>query len=174
MLLMVDVAPNHMGSGPLSQICYELFNPWNHERYFHPPKFNPDGRNQTQVEQYWLGHGAWVALPDVNTELPEVERRLYSWIRELVANYSIDGLRLDTVKHIRKDFWPRFCRAAGVFALGEVWDGNPEYATTFGDFWIDGKLYGAIPELCSWAVGLCDILRDYRRLDETGTNESVV
>lgn len=126
MLLMVDVAPNHMGSGPLSELRYEDFVPWNHERYFHPPKFNPNPWNQTQLEQYWLGDSGWVALPDVNTELAEVERKLALWIRELVANYSIDGLRMDTVKHIRKTFWPGFCKAAGVFALGEIWDGNAE------------------------------------------------
>src|SRR5262249_25372580 len=40
MLLMVDVAPNHMGSGPLSGISYQDYVPWNDEYYFHPPNFN--------------------------------------------------------------------------------------------------------------------------------------
>jgi len=155
---MVDVAPNHMGSGPLSRICYESFIPWNHKRYFHPPKFNPDPRNQTQVEEYWLGHGSWVALPDVNTELSEVEQRLYSWIRELVANYSIDGLRLDTVKHVRKEFWPGFCRAAGVFALGEVWDGNPEYPTASLDFGLTESYTGPYQD---YVPGLLDYVTYY-------------
>jgi alpha-amylase len=127
MLLMVDVAPNHMASGPLSQIRYETFVPWNESRFFHPAKFNPDPQNQTQLEQYWLGDPLWTPLPDVNTELPEVEWELGRWIGELVSNYSIDGLRLDTVKHVRKSFWPGFCKAAGVFSLGEVWDGDPAY-----------------------------------------------
>jgi alpha-amylase len=130
MLLMVDVAPNHMGSGPVSKLNYEELVPWNDARYFHPPRLGiqyepPD---QTQIEQYWIGVDR-VALPDVNTELPEVYNTLSQWIRELVKRYGIDGLRLDTVKHIRKNFWPGFCRASSVFGVGEVLSGDAEYIT---------------------------------------------
>jgi alpha-amylase len=54
-----------------------------------------------------------------------------SWIQSLVANYSIDGLRIDTVKHVEPDFWGPFQAAAGVFALGEVADGNIPYMCPF-------------------------------------------
>ena len=125
MLLMVDVAPNHMGSGPVNGIVYEEYVPWNNARYFHPPHFNPtygppERRNQTEIEQFWIGSRDHVALPDVNTELPEVISELDRWIQWLVQTYSIDGLRLDTLKHIRKSFWPRFCKSSGVFGIGEV------------------------------------------------------
>lgn len=125
MLLMIDVSPNHMGSGPLSQIHYEDYIPWNHERYFHPPRFGIS-QNQTEIEQFWIGGKYDIALPDVNTELPEVYNTLYLWIRNLVKTYSVDGIRIDTAKHIRKSFWPGFCKASRVFAIGEVFDGNPE------------------------------------------------
>jgi len=29
--------------------------------------------------------------------------------------------------HVEKSFWPDFQKAAGVFAIGEVWDGSPDY-----------------------------------------------
>ena len=129
MLLMVDVAPNHMGSGPVSEIDYRDYIPWNDVRYFHSPKFGItyEPPNQTEIEQFWIGSRHHWALPDVNTELPEVYFTLYKWIRELVIKYGVDGLRLDTVKHIRKSFWPGFCKASGVFGLGEVWSGDPKY-----------------------------------------------
>jgi len=129
MLLMVDVAPNHMGSGPLDRINYQDYVPWNDKRYFHPPNFdimyNP--RNQTQVETYWIGEGNEVALPDVNTEMPEVYNVLYQWIKQLVTKYGIDGLRLDTAKHIRQSFWPKFVKSAGIFAIGEILDGDIKF-----------------------------------------------
>lgn len=127
---MLDVSPNHMGSGPLSQINYQDYIPWNNERYFHAPRFgisyNP--RNQTEIEQFWIGGRNDIALPDVNTELSEVVNTLYNWIKKLVKTYAVDGIRIDTAKHIRKTFWPGFCRASRVFAIGEVLDGDPEYA----------------------------------------------
>lgn len=126
---MVDVAPNHMGSGPPLTIKYGDFVPWNESIYFHPPRFGIayEPPNQTEIEQFWIGGEDGISLADVNTELPEVYNTLYQWIRTLVEKYSVDGLRLDTVKHIRKSFWPKFCKSSGVFALGEVLHGGFEY-----------------------------------------------
>lgn len=127
MLLMVDVAPNHMGSGPVSQINYRDYIPWSDEYYFHTPDFDINYNNQTQIETFWIGGADGIALPDVNTELPEVYTTLYLWIRQLIETYAIDGLRLDTVKHIRKTFWQGFCKASSVYAIGEVLDGDIKY-----------------------------------------------
>lgn len=33
-------------------------------------------------------------------------------------------LHYSTAKHIRKDFWPGFNSAAGIFCMGEVYDGG--------------------------------------------------
>ena len=49
-------------------------------------------------------------------------KTMNGWINSLVKKYKIDGLRVDTVKHVRKDFWPGFLQAAGTFTLGEVSD----------------------------------------------------
>jgi alpha-amylase len=129
MLLMVDVAPNHMGSGAADATKYNNYIPWADEHYFHPPNFNItySPPNQTEIETFWIGGPDGVSLPDVNTELPEVYNTLYLWIRQLVETYAVDGLRLDTVKHIRKSFWQQFCKSSGVFAIGEVLDGGFEY-----------------------------------------------
>lgn len=88
-----------------------------------------DDNNQTSVEQCWLGDKV-LPLPDVNTEDPSIVKTINDWINGLVKEYSVDGLRIDTVKHIRKDFWPDFVSAAGTFTLGEVRRVLNEYPPT--------------------------------------------
>jgi alpha-amylase len=58
---------------------------------------------------------------------------LGDWIRELVSNYSIDGLRLDTTINIEPDFFPDFVDAAGVFATGETMDGDNRFVCRWAD-----------------------------------------
>ena len=70
-------------------------------------------------------------LPDLNTEDPTVIGKLLDWVHKLVEDYGVDGLRIDTVKHIRKDFWPEFSKAAGVFTLGEVLINDTDYASQY-------------------------------------------
>lgn len=61
-------------------------------------------------------------LADLNQENPFVAETLLTWIKDLVTTYAIDGLRIDTIPFVTKDFWIDFTEAAGVFALGEVFD----------------------------------------------------
>ena len=63
-------------------------------------------------------------MPDLNTESPHVVHTLHTWINNLVRAFNIDALRIDTVKHVRKSFWPDFVRAGGVAAIGEVLHGG--------------------------------------------------
>jgi alpha-amylase len=46
----------------------------------------------------------------------------------------VDGLRIDTAKHVEKDFWPGFVNAAGVYGVGEVWHGDPAYTCPYQDY----------------------------------------
>lgn len=49
-----------------------------------------------------------------------------SWIKGLVANYTIDGLRIDSAQQVNNDFFPSFQIAAGgIHVLGEVFNGDP-------------------------------------------------
>ncbi len=59
-------------------------------------------------------------LLDVDTENSTITQMFNDWVGNLVKEYSIDGIRIDTVKHVRKDFWPDFASSAGVFTIGEV------------------------------------------------------
>ncbi|KAL2870833.1 glycoside hydrolase superfamily [Aspergillus lucknowensis] len=92
MYLMVDVVANHMGyNGATDSVNYGVFNRFNSQEYFHSP-----------FENCWLGDKS-VRLYDLNTSKTDVQNFWYEWIRSLVSSYSIDGIRIDTVKHLQKD-----------------------------------------------------------------------
>jgi len=128
---MVDIAPNHMGwAGSPANIDYSVYTPFNEASYFHPYcaiNYN----DQTSVEKCWLGSNN-VVLPDLNTEDTAVQTIYSSWIANLVKNYTIDGLRIDTAKHVNTGFWKPFLQAAGdIYAVGEILDGDPKYVCPY-------------------------------------------
>lgn len=47
------------------------------------------------------------------------------WIKSLVANYTIDGLRFDSAQNVNQAFLPPFEAAAGMYTIGEVFNGDP-------------------------------------------------
>lgn len=129
MYLMVDIVVNHFGPAN-SSASYASFRPFNQPRYFHPECLITDYNNQTDVEQCWLGDDK-LALADVDTENPWVVKTFIHWIKTLVKDYDIDGLRIDTLKHVRKDFWPAFAAASGVYTIGEVYHGDTSYVADY-------------------------------------------
>ena len=78
----------------------------------------------TIAQDCWLGDDQ-VALPDLNTESQEVSDMINDWAVKLVADYSIDGFRVDAAKHVSDDFLRNFAAAAGIFTIGEVYEGDP-------------------------------------------------
>jgi alpha-amylase len=130
MYLMVDIVVNHFGPPVNSSTPYASFRPFNKPTHFHPYCIITDYNNQTDVEQCWLGDDK-VGLADANTENPFVVKTYYSWIRHLTQKYDIDGLRIDTVKHVRKDFWPAFSTLSGVYTVGEVYHGDTAYVKDY-------------------------------------------
>lgn len=107
------------------------------------------------MEECWLGDTI-VSLPDLDTESTDVQSIWYSWVNSLVSNYSrktpflqfkiksnisdlVDGLRVDTVKHVQKSFWPGYNKAAGVYCVGEVFDGDVTYTCPYQEV-MDGVL----------------------------------
>ncbi|KIK65915.1 glycoside hydrolase family 13 protein [Collybiopsis luxurians FD-317 M1] len=120
MYLMVDIVT----------FDYSLLQPFGGESSFHSQCFISDYNNQTDVEQCWLGD-AGLPLMDLDTENSTVVSTMNSWIKNLVSEYDIDGLRVDTVKHIRQDFWPDFASSAGVYTVGEVLTGDVASAAPY-------------------------------------------
>jgi alpha-amylase len=142
MYLMVDVVVNHFGwDGNALSVDYSQFVPFNSSSHFHTYcTISQDdySRRDENVQLCWLGDSN-VELPDVNTTEPLVRRTYNTWIANLVSTYSIDGLRIDTVKHVEEGFWPGFNSAAGVYGVGEVFDGDPAYVCGFQND-LDGLL----------------------------------
>ena len=120
MYLMVDIVVNHNGwIGAENTVDYSSFHPFDEQSYYHSYCPITDYNNQTQKELCWLGDNT-VPLVDLATENPTVASEYQQWVTQLVSNYSIDGLRVDTVMYVDMDFWQPFQSAAGVFITGEV------------------------------------------------------
>jgi alpha-amylase len=122
MYIMVDVVANHMGQGNIADFKP---SPLNQASAYHPA-CDIDYNNQTSVENCRIA-----GLPDVYTQSTELKNLYNTWISWLVKEYSFDGVRIDTVKHVQQDFWPDFANAAGVYSIGEVFDGNPSYLAPY-------------------------------------------
>lgn len=126
MLLMVDVVVNNMAQGFDNKIPpkvdYAKFTPFNDKKYFHPYCNVTEWEIPQNYQDCWL-YPYGVALADLDTNSTAVVTELKSWVKGLVSNYSIDGLRIDAAKHVNDAFLPQFVEAAGVFAFGEVLTG---------------------------------------------------
>ncbi|MDG5496680.1 alpha-amylase family glycosyl hydrolase [Niveispirillum sp. BGYR6] len=78
--------------------------------------------------------GDFARLDDLRTEDPVVAEGLIKIYKHWIGTYRIDGLRLDTAKHVNPDFWHRFVPEITTFAqeqgiadftiFGEVADRN--------------------------------------------------
>ena len=118
---------NHVGAPAGTFTPSSLFGPFNDPADYHPFALPSDWEDQTEIERCWVKDH----LPDLNTESPHVVRTLEMWISSLVKLFNIDAIRVDTVKHVRKDFWPGFVKASGVVAVGEVLHGDPLYLAAY-------------------------------------------
>jgi alpha-amylase len=125
MYIMVDVVANHMGRAD-----YGSFTPFNNAGYFHDYCVISNYNDQDNVEDCRIVND----LPDIKTEDSNIRNTFQNWIRDLVSTYQFDGLRIDTVKHVEKDFWPGFVNAAGVFSMGEVYHGDPAYVGPYQNY----------------------------------------
>lgn len=131
---MVDVVPNHMGSvSTRANVDYSQLRPFNQRSYYHNP-CDIDYNNDTSIKQCWIGSNT-VSLPDLRTEDSTVQNMWNTWIRQLVSNYSIDGLRIDTAYQINQGFWAGFQAAAGgIHTLGEVWHDSPSVVCPYQNY----------------------------------------
>ncbi|KAL7929002.1 family 13 glycoside hydrolase [Trichoderma chlorosporum] len=120
--MMVDVVANHMGYGNISD---NLPVPLNEMSSYHP-ECDIDYNNQTSVENCWID-----GLPDLDTQSSTIRSLYQAWVSDLVSTYGFDGVRIDTVKHVEPDYWPGFVNATGVYCIGEVFDGDPNYVLPY-------------------------------------------
>ncbi|PLB55796.1 putative alpha-amylase [Aspergillus steynii IBT 23096] len=141
MYLMVDVVINDMAQavkGSMDddhppEMDWSQMIPFNHEKYYHPACRIRDWNDPEDYQNCWFAVQT-VALPDLNTEDDRVVRMIQEWVKGLVGNYSIDGLRIDATKHVDDAYLTNFNRAAGLFTLGEVYSGDTELVCRYEKF----------------------------------------
>ncbi|NLE97167.1 MAG: DUF3372 domain-containing protein, partial [Propionibacterium sp.] len=118
-----------------------------------PEWLNDPTMYHNRGDSTWAGesntYGDFIGLDDLFTEREEVVEGMIE-IYSAWADFGIDGFRIDTVKHVNLEFWqefsPRVLEAArennsDFFMFGEVFDGNPEYVSTFTT---EGRLQSAL------------------------------
>jgi glycosidase len=129
--VILDLVVNHTG--------YQ--HPWlndpQKQDWFHEDEAILDWDNQENVET-----GRLAGLPDLAQENPEVRKYLLDMAKWWIEEADIDGYRLDTVKHVPKDFWEDFSAEVksvkeDFFLIGEVWHSDPTYVADYANAGID-------------------------------------
>jgi len=132
MLLMVDVVINHLAlnQDPAATDNSHLPEPFNQSTAFHP-NCPINYEDQASVEDCWLVDSQPPLLADVNTENSDVFDAMVQSVVELVRDYSIDGIRLDTARHVPQRYLTQFQEAVKVFVTGEVLHGEVDYVSQY-------------------------------------------
>ena len=146
MKVILDVVLNHVGPD------HPFIKDSSKQEWFHNEGGIVDWNDPREVERGDLG-----GLPDLSQENPETYKYLVDntlwWIKET----GVDGIRLDAVKHIGKDFWRKFVPEVkgksgkdDLFVMGEVFHGDPrvvaDYQKNGVDFLFDLPLYYTMRE----------------------------
>ena len=123
--VMLDVVANHVA--PVGT-DYSKIIPFNKEEHYHDYCEITDWNNQSIVENCRLS-----GLPDLKQENEWVANKLIEWVHDVVLKFDFDGIRIDTVPEVPKSFWKKFTQSAGVFQIGEVFNGNVDYVNSYLD-----------------------------------------
>jgi alpha-amylase len=116
--VMVDVVANHVGpvGNDFSQIT-----PFSDSSDYHS-NCDINWGDMNSVRNCRLA-----GLPDLNQDNPTVRSYLKNWVKGIVETYGFDGIRIDTIPEVSGDFWKEYGAAAGVFQMGECFNGDPAY-----------------------------------------------
>ncbi|MBD7944483.1 alpha-glucosidase C-terminal domain-containing protein [Psychrobacillus sp. Sa2BUA9] len=130
--IILDFVVNHVGPN------HEWLNDPSKEEWFHPNQPISNWNDQAEVENGWL-----YDLPDLNQSNPEVAAYLIEAAKWWIKETDIDGYRLDTVKHVPKEYWFDFSSAIkaekeNFYLIGEVWHDNPNVIAEYEETGIDG------------------------------------
>ena len=114
--VMLDVVANHVA---YIDTNYGLVSPFNQESHYHSKCQINNWNDQNEVEYCRLSN-----LPDLNQDNQYVRDTLKTWVKDTVQKFAFDGIRIDTVPHVKKPFWQEYAKSAGIFQIGEVLNGD--------------------------------------------------
>ncbi|KAL4920132.1 glycoside hydrolase superfamily [Aspergillus aurantiobrunneus] len=182
MYLMVDVVINDMAQAYNSSVTngepdidYSRLIPFDDRKYYHPFCRITDWNDPDIAKDCWFSVET-VALPDLRTEDKAVVSMIEDWVKGLVGNYSIDGLRIDTTKHMNDAYLTSFSQAAGVFTMGEVYSENTDAVCRYQEFvpgllnyplhgpMVEAFTAGNMPGLAETVRALQNECKDFTRL----------
>jgi len=123
MYVMLDVVANH--AAPIGDDFSQIY-PLNKQEHYHNDCDIQDWGNQQQVENCRLA-----GLPDFSQQNDYVKGYLKDWIKNTVSKFGFDGIRIDTIPEVPKDFWSEYTASAGVFQMGECFNGFSDYVADY-------------------------------------------
>jgi alpha-amylase len=147
MKIILDHVVNHTGYN----------SPWlkNPEKaeWFNPRTDIINWADPDQLETGWLA-----GLPDLDFSNPAVRTYMLENTLWWIEESGVDGMRLDTMRHVPHDFWNEFSSAIkdqypDFYLLGEVWTNDVKQLESYHAEGIDGltnySLYEGIREAFS-------------------------
>lgn len=168
--VMVDVVANHVA--PVGDDFSSIY-PFNQGYHYHPSCPINDWNNQWQVE-----HCRLAGLPDLDQAQPYVRQYLKDWIKNHVQKFGFDGIRIDTVPHVEKSFWGEYAQYAGVYTIGEVFNGNDGYLgdyqnyldalLNYGMYFTIKDVFGSGQSMYNIANRWASVSRNYKNPDVLG------
>lgn len=105
--VMLDVVANHVA---YIDMDFQKVNPFNDPSHYHTKCQINNWNDQNEVEYCRLSN-----LPDLNQDNQFVRDTLKKWVKDTVSEYGFDGIRVDTVPHVKIPFWQEYRQEAGVF-----------------------------------------------------------
>lgn len=134
MKIILDFVVNHTGYGA------DLYEEKKDAGWFHEDKPIPNNADKEREQDGWLS-----GLPDFDQSNPEVKQYLIDSALWLIENTDCDGFRLDTVKHVPKEFWLDFNKAIkdkypNFYLVGEIWNYQTGVMSYYQSFGFDGVL----------------------------------
>ena len=149
--IIQDVVVNHAGYG--SSLVAE-----------HPDWFNSEAACAASTDP--TVDCPLAGLPDFDQSNPEVTAYLNRFINYWIDVTNVDGLRIDTVKHVEDAYWRQFFAAGGpgdprrVWSVGEIFSGDVSLIARYLDLGLpsafDFPLYFAVKDNLSSSAGNLD------------------
>ena len=98
--VMLDVVANHVA---YIDTDYYKVTPFNDSSHYHVKCQIVNWNDQNEVEYCRLAN-----LPDLNQDNQWVRQTLLNWVKDTVQKFNFDGIRIDTVPHVKKPFWKEY------------------------------------------------------------------
>eukprot|EP00768_Dysnectes_brevis_P005041 gnl/Dysnectes_brevis/3638_a4640_886.p1 GENE.gnl/Dysnectes_brevis/3638_a4640_886~~gnl/Dysnectes_brevis/3638_a4640_886.p1 ORF type:complete len:482 (-),score=68.48 gnl/Dysnectes_brevis/3638_a4640_886:53-1303(-) len=167
--VMLDIVGNHMGNCNGGLFDYSCLVDFNQDDHFHSYCEIQDdawgGGDQWEVENCRLS-----GLPDLDQDNQYVHDRLLDWVEWISQEFDFDALRIDTIPEVAKPFWAEFVDRAGIWAIGENFNGDSAYVGPYQEVvpsLINYPLYYTLTDVFASGKSMWNI---HSRIDDENRN----